>query len=116
MRSSGITDLRHGYVQDTDWADQDRFKRKPDSRAPLPLPEGVACYTVAATTSAKSSPLAERVIGDGLVPLPSALGQHHDPRHQLAFAKANQAIVYRTNHMAMLHSPEVASHVVRWLK
>ena len=116
LRGSGITDLRHGYVQDTDWADQDRFKRKPDSRAPLPLPEGVACYTVAATTSAKSSPLAERVVGDGLVPLPSALGQHTDPQHQLAFAKANQAIVYRTNHMAMLHSPEVASHVLQWLK
>lgn len=116
LRSSGITDLRYGYVQDSDWAGQDRFKRKPDSRQPLPLPEGVACFTVAATTATQRSPLAELVVGDGLVPLPSALGQHADPQHQLAFAKKNQAIVYRTNHMAMLHSPEVASHVVRWLK
>ena len=116
LRSSGITDLRYGHVQDADWQGQDRFKRKPDSRQPLPLPDGVACYTVAATTAAKRRPLAERVIGDGLVPLPSALGQHTDPRHQLAFAKANQAIVYRTNHMEMLHSPEVARQVVHWLK
>ena len=116
LRSSGITDLRYGYVQDADWTGQDRFKRKPDSRLPLPLPHGVACYTVAATTAAKRSPLVERLVGDGLVPLPSALGQHANPQHQLAFAKANQAIVYRTNHMAMLHSPEVASHVLQWLK
>nr|WP_295777565.1 alpha/beta hydrolase [Rhodoferax sp.] len=115
LRSAGITDLRYGFVLDADWADQDRFKRKPDNRRPLPLPQDVTCYTVAATTVAKRSPLAERVIGDGLVPLPSALGQHADPLHQLAFAKANQVIVYRTNHMALLHSPEVTRQVVQWL-
>ncbi len=116
LRSSGITDLRFGHVQDSDWVGHDRFKRKPDSRLPLPLPAGVACYTVAATTAAKRSPLAERIIGDGLVPLPSALGQHTDPQHQLAFAKAHQTIVYRTNHMEMIHSPEVAQQVVQWLQ
>jgi hypothetical protein len=115
MRSAGITDLRYGFVLEADWVDRDRFKRKPDSRQPLQLPEGVACYTVAAAIAAQRSPLAERVIGDGLVPLPSALGHHADPRHQLDFAKANQAIVYRTNHMALLHSPEVARQVVQWL-
>jgi hypothetical protein len=116
LRSSGITDLRHGHVLEADWAGQDRFHRKPDSRQPLPLPQGVACYTVAATTAAKRSPLAERVIGDGLVPLPSALGQHADLRYQLDFAKANQAIVYGTNHFALLHSPEVVRQLVHWLR
>jgi hypothetical protein len=115
LRSSGITDLRYGHVQDSDWMGRDRFQRTPDTRQPQPLPEGVACYTIAATTAAKRSPLAERVIGDGLVPLPSALGQHADPQHQLGFAKAHQAIVYRTNHMEMLHSPEVARQVTQWL-
>jgi hypothetical protein len=81
----------------------------------LPLPQGVACYTVAATTAAKRSPLADRLIGDGLVPLASALGQHIDPRHQLVFAKTEQVIVYRTNHMALLHSPEVTHQMLRWL-
>lgn len=116
LRSSGITDLRFGHVQDADWVGRDRFQRTPDKRVPLPLPTGVACYTVAATTAAQRSQLAERVIGDGLVPLPSALGQNTDPRHQLAFAKTHQAIVYRTNHMEMLHSPAVALQVVQWLK
>lgn len=116
LRSAGITDLRYGHVLDADWMGHDRFTRKPDSRQPLPLPEGVACYTVAATAAAKRSPLADRVIGDGLVPLASALGQHPDPLRQLHFAKTHQTIVYRTHHMELLHSPEVTRQVVEWLK
>jgi hypothetical protein len=56
------------------------------------------------------------VIGDGLVPLASALGQHPDPLRQLDFAKTHQTIVYRTHHMELLHSPEVTRQVVDWLR
>lgn len=116
LRSAGITDLRYGHLLDADWVGHDRFTRKPDSRQPLPLPLGVACYAVAATAAGKRSPLADRVIGDGLVPLASALGQHPDPIRQLNFAKANQAIVYRTHHMELLHSPTVTQQLLIWLK
>ena len=115
LRSAGITDLRYGHVLDHDWQGQDRFRRKPDQRRPLPLPEGVACYTVAATTAAKRSLLAERLIGDGLVPLRSALGQHDDPQRSLAFARSSQYIAYRTNHMELLRSPDVAKQITHWL-
>lgn len=115
LRSAGITDLRYGHVLDEDWQGRDRFQRTPDRREPLPLPEGVACFTVAATTASDRSALANRLIGDGLVPLNSALGQHDDPRRNLAFAKASQHIAYRTNHMALLSSPAVTRQMVQWL-
>jgi pimeloyl-ACP methyl ester carboxylesterase len=115
LRSSGITDLRYGHVLGADWQGQDRFRRTADSRTPVPLPEGVACYTLAATIAAKRSPLTERVLGDGLVPLPSALGQHTDAARSMQFAKASQCIVYRTNHMQLLSSPEVTQQLVKWL-
>ena len=115
LRSAGITDLRYGFVLESDWANQDRFKRKPDSRQPLPLPEGVACYTVAATLAKPRSLLAERLVGDGLVPLRSALGQHDTPEHNLHFAKDRQTVVYRMNHMEMLCSPVVRDQVLTWL-
>ena len=115
LRSAGITDLRYGHVRDADWQGHERFRRKPDSREPLPLPAGVACYAVAATTAAKRSLLADRLLGDGLVPLRSALGQHDDPRHTLAFAKNAQYIAYRTSHMALLGSPEVTRQLLQWL-
>ena len=124
LRSSGITDLRFGYVLDSDWQDQDpgRFKPKTkqeqSTREHLPLPneaDGVACFTVAATMAAKRSLLADRLIGDGLVPLNSALGVHSDTTRNLVFAKSAQMVVYRTNHMAMLGSAEVGEQLVAWL-
>jgi hypothetical protein len=119
LRSSGITDLRFGYVLDSDWQGPDRFKPKTKQqhidREHLPLPEGVACFTVAATLAAKRSLLADRLIGDGLVPLNSALGVHSDPVRSLVFAKSSQLIIYRTSHMALLGSAEVSEQLLTWL-
>jgi len=115
LRSAGITDLRYGFVAEQDWRGHDRFRRQPDRRLHVPLPEGVACYAVAATTAAQRSPLADRLVGDGLVPLQSALGHHEDPLRTLHFARSSQAIAWKTHHMALLHSPEVAQQMVRWL-
>jgi pimeloyl-ACP methyl ester carboxylesterase len=115
LRSAGITDLRYGHVTDADWQGHDRFRRKPDSRHPVPLPESVACYAIAATTATKRSALADRLVGDGLVPLNSGLGLHEDPRRTLAFAKARQWIAYRMNHMQLLSSPNVSRQIVAWL-
>ena len=115
LRSSGITDLRYGHALDEDWRGHDRFHRQPDERHFLPLPENVACYTVAATTAARRSTLADRLIGDGLVPLHSALGHHDDAQRSLKFACESQWIAYRTNHMGLLSSPDVTRQVVNWL-
>ncbi len=115
LRSAGITDLRYGHVLDEDWHGHDRFHRKPDNRQFVPLPEGVACYTVAATKAARRGALANRLIGDGLVPLHSALGHHDDAQRKLLFAEASQWIAYRMNHMELLSSPEVTRQIVQWL-
>jgi len=113
LRSAGITDLRYGHVLDEDWHGHDRFHRKPDNRQFVPLPQGVACYTVAATKAARRSALANRLIGDGLVPLHSALGHHDDAQRKLLFAEASQWIAYRMNHMDLLSSPEVTRQIVQ---
>lgn len=115
LRSAGITDLRYGHVLDADWLGHDRFRRQPDRRQPLPLPEGVACFALAATLAAKRSALSDRLLGDGLVPLNSALGQHAEPRRCLQFPKTSQWIAYRTNHMALLSSPAVTQQLLQWL-
>lgn len=115
LRSAGITDLRFGHVQDADWQGHDRFRHRPDQRLPLPLPDGVACFAVAATLAARRSRLADRLVGDGLVPLRSALGLHDDPAHRLAFPAAHQYLACRTGHMDLLSDPGVADQLVRWL-
>jgi pimeloyl-ACP methyl ester carboxylesterase len=116
LRSAGITDLRHGHVQDADWQGRDRFESPEDHRVPLPLPDGVACFTVAATLAGQRGLLADRLTGDGLVPLNSALGQHDDPARRLAFAKDRQCIAWRTGHLDLLSSPAVAAQLLAWLR
>ncbi|OSZ73030.1 triacylglycerol lipase [Hydrogenophaga sp. IBVHS1] len=115
LRSAGITDLRHGHVRESDWHGRDRFGSAADHRDPLPLPEGVACFTAAGTLAPQRGLLAERLTGDGLVPLHSALGQHDDPQRRLVFARDSQRTFYRTGHLELLSSVAVAQQLVQWL-
>ena len=115
LRSAGITDLRYGHVLDSDWEGRDRFRKTPDQRTPVPLPGGVACYAVAAAVAPQRSPAADRLVGDGLVPLHSALGIHDDAQRTLGFPKNRQAVFYRLGHLALLSDEGVARQVQLWL-
>jgi pimeloyl-ACP methyl ester carboxylesterase len=115
IRSAGITDLRHGSVLDEDWQGRDRFARGADPRRPVPLPDGVRCYAIAATTGRSAGDLGDRLLGDGLVPLASALGRHDDPGFALAFPPPNQWIAYDTGHLGLLSQPAVYERLRSWL-
>ena len=115
VRSAGITDLRHGYLVDEDWVGRDRFERSADRRLPLPLPETVRCYAAAASVGRESGDLKERLLGDGIVPLDSALGRHADPAHTLRFAADRQWVGYGMNHLELLNRPEVYAQLLQWL-
>lgn len=115
VRSQGITDLRHGNLVDEDWSGRDRFARGHDRRRPLPLPEGVACHAVAATTAKEVGGLRDRLLGDGLVPVASALGDHADPVRRLSFPAERTLIVPGTHHFELLDRPEVTARLREWL-
>ena len=115
LRSSGIADLRRGCLRDEDWQVRERFAEDCASPAPLALPADVRCFAIAATLARSRAPLRERLIGDGLVPVPSALGQHRDPRFALAFPESQQRIVYGANHLDLLNRAVVYQQIRRWL-
>ena len=105
IRSAGVTDLRYGNILDEDWKERDRFNCRGDHRSAAPLPEGLQCYTIAAATGKKSSMLGDKVIGDGLVTLDSALGRHKNAELNLSFPKTRQWIARDMNHMDLLSHP-----------
>jgi pimeloyl-ACP methyl ester carboxylesterase len=106
MRSAGINDLRQGNV----------VSGKAGEHETIALPAAVRCFALAATLSAPGSThAAAALLGDGLVPVASALGQHRTPAKRLAFPEARQAVVYRTGHLDLLSSAEVAGVLSRWL-
>jgi pimeloyl-ACP methyl ester carboxylesterase len=101
-RSAGIRDLRHGTITG-------------DPSAGVPLPESVRCYAVAATLAERRGVIAERLLGDGLVPLDSALGRHSDPARTLELPKQRQWIGYGMGHLELLSRPEVYAQLSTWL-
>ncbi len=115
IRSAGITDMRHGSLLDEDWIDRDRFDPSHNACQPVPLPQGIQCFAIGAATCKESSGLLSSVIGDGLVPLNSALGKHADARLSLAFPEQHQWIGYEMNHLDLLSSPDVYKQIQVWL-
>lgn len=115
LRSAGITDLRHGNLRDEDWLGHDRFARTGDLRQPLALPAHVCCYALAATTGKRTGDLGDRLLGDGLVSIDSALGRHPDPGMSLAIPVERQWVGYGINHLDLLHHPAVFAQLREWL-
>ncbi|MCB1613967.1 MAG: hypothetical protein KDI60_19745, partial [Xanthomonadales bacterium] len=109
-RSAGIKDLRFGRLIDR----QSSQERHRDTRALAPLPADVRCYTIAATR-ARASEQRRRWPGDGLVPVASALGEHHDPRRSLAFPDDQRWIAHECGHFDLLSRAEVYARVREWL-
>ncbi|HBL30585.1 MAG TPA: permease, partial [Acidobacteria bacterium] len=96
IRSAGITDLRHG--------------------SDLALPAGVAVYAIAASRAQKDEiGLKDTLLGDGLVPLRSALGEHEDPGRSLEIPASRKWAGYGLGHFDLLDNREVYERIREWV-
>ena len=115
IRSAGVTDLRYGNLVDGDWQDNDRFERKTDQRQHIPLPKQIEFYSIAAVIGKKTTTVSAKILGDTLVDVNSALGQHKNPDKSLLFKKENSWIVYENNHLDLLSNPKIIEKIKEWL-
>jgi hypothetical protein len=115
IRSAGITDLRYGSLLDEEWHGRDRFHPIPHRGPAVPLPEGVECYAMAATTGKRPDDLAGRILGDGIVPVASALGRHQDPARALSIPESQRWLGCGMNHWDLLSRSETYEQIRRWL-
>ncbi len=115
VRSAGINDLRHGNIVSGPVSDP-----ADDTEAPpcpqVPLPSNVRSFAIAASLGPASGSLKSKLLGDGLVPVASALGQHDERDRRLAFVEDRQAVVHETGHLDLLASAEVARLLQQWLQ
>ncbi len=118
IRSNGILDLRHGSVRDDDWEHNDaRIGLVDDNRKPAPLPSHINTYFAAGSVELvinKKRNLPLKIIGDYLVSIKSALGEHPNPRFQLKLPESHKAIFYGLNHFNIQYHPNVAEQIVQW--
>ncbi len=115
IRSAGVTDLRYGNLLDEDWEDSDRFKMQGDQRKSISLPEQVDCYSIAGVVGKKTKSISSKVLGDNLVSVKSALGQHKNPSRDLNFKKKNTWIAYESSHSELLSNPKIYTKIKSWL-
>jgi pimeloyl-ACP methyl ester carboxylesterase len=110
IRSAGITDLRFGNVVESDWIND------VSARVTTPLPDDIECFAIAATAGKSKRDLRDSLLGDGLVPVKSALGKHRLIKHRLAFPETNTWIAYERNHMDLLSDAGIYEQIAKWLK
>lgn len=103
LRSRGIRDLRRGAAAETDAA------HVGSSSGGLPAaPPSGRCLYVGGDLAPDS--VASEQVGDGLVPVSSALNRHPDCQNA-----SSHRIVPRVSHFDLLHHPTVTGHLADWL-
>ncbi len=116
IRSNGILDLRYGSVRDDDWEHNNaRIGLMDDNRKPAPLPSHINTFLIAGTLefeNRKNRTL--KVIGDYLVSVKSALGEHPNPRFQLKLPESHKAVFYGLNHLEIQYHPLVSEQIAKW--
>lgn len=117
FRSNGILDLRYGSVRDDDWEHMSaRIGSLDDNRKPAPIPSHLNAFFIAGTMEFKTiKNKTLSIIGDYLVSVQSALGEHQNPRLNLNIPDSHKAVFYGLNHFNIQYHPSVAEQITRWL-
>jgi len=118
IRSAGIIDLRWGSVRDDDWEHLKSGRRGDfsDNRHPAPLPSNIKTFFIAGTIEHENMPSKTReTLGDYLVSVKSALGEHSNPEYQLNVPQNRKAVLYGVDHMQLQYSQRAIDQVLAWL-
>ncbi len=115
LRSAGITDLRFGNVRPEDWQGQDRFRPEPDARQSVRLADHIKPFAVAATLDSSARSLRSRTLGDGLVPVSSALGENRRPELCWPVPTHQKQVFRRLGHIDLIYQARVLYRLRQWL-
>ncbi|HUB04454.1 MAG TPA: alpha/beta hydrolase [Solirubrobacteraceae bacterium] len=114
LRSSGIKDLRYGYLVDECWLDQDCDAFLLNTSREIPFLPTARHYFICATLSREVDAPVGRIIGDLLVLQPSAWA-HPGRGKRLQFAVENYYHLGGANHFDLLNHPAIYAQMRRCL-
>jgi pimeloyl-ACP methyl ester carboxylesterase len=114
LRSSGIKDLRHGYLVDECWMDQDCDAYLQNTSREIPFLTTARHYFICATLSRELDAPVGRIIGDLLVLQPSAWA-HEGKGKRLRFPIEHYYHVGKANHFDLLNHPAIFEQMRRCL-
>jgi pimeloyl-ACP methyl ester carboxylesterase len=114
LRSSGIKDLRYGYLIDEDWFGQDPDEYLRRAGAEIPFLDTANHYFVCATLARSHDARSARIIGDLLVLHASAWG--HARGQRLRFPVDHYRHVGGATHFDLLNHPAIYDQLSAWLQ
>lgn len=114
LRSSGIKDLRYGYLVDECWMDQDCDAYLRNSSRELPFLDTARHYFICATLSREPDAAVGRIIGDLLVLQPSAWA-HEGKGKRMRFPIEHYYHLGKANHFDLLNHPAIFDQIRRCL-
>jgi len=114
LRSSGIKDLRYGYLVDECWMDQDCDAYLRNTSREIPFLATARHYFICATLTREADAAMGRIIGDLLVLRPSAWAQEPQTR-RLRFPIEHYYHLGKANHFDLLNHPAIFDQMRRCL-
>lgn len=113
IRSSGTKDLSQGYIRHNDWNTLSESEEQLLERAMLP--DGVMCYAIASCLGHNLNDDKNLRLGDGLVPVSSALGESTKEQQALNYPEENKWVGVGINHLDLLTHPQVTGILEQWV-
>jgi pimeloyl-ACP methyl ester carboxylesterase len=112
IRSSGIKDLRYGYLVDECWSGQDGDAFLRDTSDEIPFLQTARHYFICATLTREADAAVGRIIGDLLVLQPSAWA-HPGRSRRMRFPIEHYFHVGGANHFDLLNHPAIYAQIRR---
>jgi len=113
QRSSGIRDLRHGYIVDEEWNTRDADALSFGRRYKVPLTKGVAHYVIAGNLADNEHHPLAKVVGDSLVTPFSAKDEGIDGTPSDRVAKGAR-VFGGLGHLAIVNDDAVYQQILTW--
>lgn len=111
IRSAAIKDLRYGYISQVEHEQTQDIGSRDHRLTLAPLPGGMAHLLIAGSRNPEA---AKNWVGDGLVPLYSALGQHKRVEKTLLADNISRLCFDHVDHLAMLSDVRVWDALADW--
>ncbi|MEZ5008228.1 MAG: hypothetical protein R2753_08785 [Chitinophagales bacterium] len=115
IRSDGIKDLRHGYIIDEEWLEDQKDHFPKNRKINFPLTSNTDHYVIAATLRKNINSVISNWIGDIMVQKDSALGKSDIDGHHLDFREENILILGGSSHVKLRHHPKVNNFLLEKL-
>ncbi len=114
-RSAGIQDLHSGEFLPPKYRLEVNAGLSSAS-LPLDLPVRLRCHVVGASLKRSDGVAARHLLGDGLVPLRSALAEGAPAARALPLAEGSTLVIDNAGHFDLLGDPRVYAQLRRWLE